>query len=177
VLIFFIFQSNKIRVNPTDIVYSLFPPWCRLSFSRCHHAATPCHISFLLSQDELATSISSYSNVSSRRLPSQAEIEALNLHHHHMPLSPDRPTPTIHWYKKIISILITLPITQLHLYFVSFVARASYHWSSTRRCHSLAPLFHIYRPSAKRRIRWQTNQSSFAFWITYWYVNSHKKIF
>jgi hypothetical protein len=44
---------------------------------------------------------------------------------------PDRLTPTLHYYKKIILILTTLSVTQLRLHFISFLARASRHWSST----------------------------------------------
>jgi hypothetical protein len=44
----------------------------------------------------------------------------------------DRPTSTLHCYKKIISTLVTLPTTQSHLHFVSSLARAPRHRSSTR---------------------------------------------
>jgi hypothetical protein len=37
---------------------------------------------------------------------------------------PNRPAHTLHCYKKIISTLLTLPITQLRLYFASSLARA-----------------------------------------------------
>jgi hypothetical protein len=53
VWIFFIFRPSKIRVCPTGVVSSLFPPWCRLSFGQRRHTVTSCHTSFLLSQDEL----------------------------------------------------------------------------------------------------------------------------
>jgi hypothetical protein len=46
--------------------------------------------------------------------PSRAETEALNLHHLHWPTSSDSPTFTHHCYKKVISILVTLSITQPH---------------------------------------------------------------
>jgi hypothetical protein len=48
----------------------------------------------------------------------------LNLHFRHWPPSPDHPISTIHYYKKIISTLVTLSTTQLCLYFASSLARA-----------------------------------------------------
>jgi hypothetical protein len=63
------------------------PPRCRLSSSRCHHTATSCHASLPWIQDELAASASSFGNDSFRRLASQAETEALILHHCHRPPS------------------------------------------------------------------------------------------
>jgi hypothetical protein len=127
----------------------LSPPfflhWCRLSFGRHCHAVAPYHASFPLSQDKLAGSTSSFDNVSSIRLPSRVETGALNPHHHSKSPSPDRLTPTLHYYKKIISILLTLTTTQSRLYFVSSLARAPRHWSFTHR-HSLSPLFHTYHP-------------------------------
>jgi hypothetical protein len=53
----------------------------------------------------------------------RAETKTLNLHHHHRPPYLDRSTPTLHCYRKIISILITLPTTQPCLYFVSFLGQ------------------------------------------------------
>jgi hypothetical protein len=44
-------------------------------------------------------------------------------------------TSTLHFYKKIISTLVTLPITQSRLYFASSLVRAPRHRSST--CHHL----------------------------------------
>jgi hypothetical protein len=42
--IFFIFWPSKIRISPTDIVSSLFPPRCRLSSGqRCHAVTLPFH--------------------------------------------------------------------------------------------------------------------------------------
>jgi hypothetical protein len=107
VWIFFIFWSNKIR-----IVSSLSPPWCRLSSGRHRHAIASCHTSFPWSQDERTASASSSDNASSHRLPSRTETEALNPHHHHLPHSSDRLTSIIHCYKKVVSILATLPTTQ-----------------------------------------------------------------
>jgi hypothetical protein len=43
--------------------------------------------------------------------PSQAKIEALNPYHRHRLSSSDRPTLTLHCYKKIISTLVSLFIT------------------------------------------------------------------
>jgi hypothetical protein len=113
----------------------------------------------------------------SHRLPSQAETEALNPHRHRRLPSPDRLTPTLHCYKKIISSLATLPTTQLHLYFASFLARALCHQSSTRCCHSLSPLSYTHLPSTQRHPQWRTSRPSFTSRITYRHANSHKKIF
>jgi hypothetical protein len=110
--IFFIFLHSKIRVIPTDVVFSLFPPRCHLSSAQCHYCPAPCHASFLWSQDEFAASASSSVNALSHHLPTWAETKALNLHHRHWPPSPDSPTPTLHCYKKVISILANLPTTQ-----------------------------------------------------------------
>jgi hypothetical protein len=109
--IFFIFWPSKIHVSPTDIVSSISPPWCHIFFGRRRHTTALCHVYFLLSQDELASFASSSDNVLYCRLPSRAETKSLNLHHRHMLSSPYRPTPTLHCYKKIITILATLPIT------------------------------------------------------------------
>jgi hypothetical protein len=68
--VFFIFWLSKIQVSPTDIVSSLFPLQCYLSFGRCSHATAPCHASLSWSQDELTVPSSSFDNISSRRLPS-----------------------------------------------------------------------------------------------------------
>jgi hypothetical protein len=133
---------------------SLSPPWCRLSSDWQHHTVAPCHIFFPLSQDELAAPASSFSNALSHRLPPRAEIEVLNLHHHRRPLSLDRPTHTIHCYKKTISILITLPTTQLHLNFGSSIARASRHQSPTSCRRSLSLPSHAHRPFAQWHPRW-----------------------
>jgi hypothetical protein len=82
------------------------------------------HASFPWSQDQLTNYTSSFGNASSRRLPSWVKIEALNLHHHRQPPSPNRPTLTLHCYKKVISTLITLSITQSRLHFTSTLAKA-----------------------------------------------------
>jgi hypothetical protein len=53
-----------------------------------------------IEQDELAGFVLSFGNASSRCLISQAKIEALNPYHRRRPPFSDRPTPTIHYYKK-----------------------------------------------------------------------------
>jgi hypothetical protein len=143
VWIFFIFRSSKIRVSPTGVVSSLFPPWCRLSSGRCHHIAAPCHASVPLNQDELVVSASSFGNASSHRILSRAETEALNPH------DQSRSPSTIHYYKKIISTVATPPTTQSHLHFVSSLVRASCHRSSIRRHHFLSSLSHTHHPSTQ----------------------------
>jgi hypothetical protein len=157
------FRPNKIYVSPTDIVSSLFPLQYRPSSGRRRHTVAQCHIFFLLSQDELADSASSFGNTSPRRLPSQPETEALNLHHHSRPPSLHHLTPTLHYYKKIISILVTLPTTQSHFHFISSIARAPHHRSSTHHRRSLLPLSHVHRPSVQWHLHWQTSRSSFTF--------------
>jgi hypothetical protein len=149
VWILFIVRPSKIRFKPIDVVSSLSPPWCCLSFDRRRHAAVLCHTSFPWSQDELAAAVSPSGNASSRCLPSRAETKALNPHHRHRPPSPDHPTPTLHCYKKVISILATLPTTQPRLHFASSLARAPRHQSSTHCRHSLSPPSHIHRLSAQ----------------------------
>jgi hypothetical protein len=110
-------------------------------------------------------------------LPSQTETEALNLHHCHRLPSSDRPTPTLYCYKVIIATLATLPTTQPRLYFASSLASAPRHQSSTRRHCSLSLLSHAHRPSAQWHPQWRSSRPSFASRTTYWYINSHKKIF
>jgi hypothetical protein len=148
VWIFFIFWPSKIRISPTSVVVSsFFPPRCRLSFDRCRHAAALCHTSFSWSQDDLAGSASSSDNASSYRPPSRAETEALNPHNPRRPPSPDRLTPILHCYKKVISILITLSTTKSCLYFASSLAREPHHQSFTHRYCFLSPLSHTHYPS------------------------------
>jgi hypothetical protein len=96
------------------------------------------HASFPWSQNELAAPASSSDNASSRHLRSQTKTDALNPHHRHCLSSPDSPTSTIHYYKNIISTLVTLPTTQPRLHFTSSLARAPHHRSST---HVVVP-FH-----------------------------------
>jgi hypothetical protein len=171
---FFIFWPSKICVSPTAIISSLFSPRCRLSSDQRCHTAIPCCTFFPWSQDELDASTSSFGNTLSHRLSPRVETEALNPHHHCRSPSPDHPTPTIHCYKKIISILITLPTTQSRLYFTSSLAKASYHRSFTCHRHFLLLSSHDYRSSAQRHPRWWTSRSSFTFRTTYRPVNSYK---
>jgi hypothetical protein len=148
------FWPRKIHVSPTDVVSSLSPLWCRLSSGRCRHVIALCHTSFLLRQDELAASASSFDNALSCSLPSRAETEVLNPHHCRRLPSPHRLTPTLHCYKRIISTFVTLPITQPRLYFISSLVRAPCHRSTTRSHCSLSPLSHAHRPSAQQHPRW-----------------------
>jgi hypothetical protein len=82
-----------IIVIPICVFSSLFSPRCRLSSGQRCHAVTPCHASFPLNQDELATSASSFDNALSHRLHSQAETEVLSSHHRHSLPFPDRQLP------------------------------------------------------------------------------------
>jgi hypothetical protein len=156
---------------------SLSPPRGRLSSGRHHHTTTPCHAYFPLSQAELTASASFSDNTSSHRLPSQAKTEALNLHHHCRPPSLDHLTPTLHYYKKVISTLVTLPTTQPHLHFASSLTGPPPHQSSTYRRCSLSPTPHTHRPSTQRYPQWQTSRPSFTSQIAYRHVNSRKNIF
>jgi hypothetical protein len=131
------FSPIKIHVSPNDIVSSLFPSIAPPTTDVAHVAAS-CHTSLPMNQDELADFASFSSNASSRRLPSQAQTETLNLHHRHRPPSPNRLTHTLYCYKKTISALATLPTTQLRLHFVSSLARAPCHQSFT----TIVILFH-----------------------------------
>jgi hypothetical protein len=128
-------------VSPTNVASSLSPPRCRLSSGRHYHATTLYYTSFPWSQDVLAISASSFSNASSCCLPSRAKTEVLNPYH--------RSLATLHCYKKVISTLVILPTTQLHLHFASSLARAPRYRSFTHRHRSLSPSSHAYRPSAQ----------------------------
>jgi hypothetical protein len=86
-------------------------------------------------------------NASPCRLPSRAKTKAMNLHHRHRPPSMDRLTSTLHYYKKVMSILVTLSTTQPRLYFALSIARAPKHRSSTRCRRSLSPSSYADRPS------------------------------
>jgi hypothetical protein len=107
--------------------------------------------------------------------PSQAKTEALNPHHRGRLPSPNRLTPILHCYKKIISTLTTLRTTQPRLYFASSIARAPWHRSSTRHRRSLSPLSHSHHPSAQWLSRWWTSRPTFTSQTAYRYVNSRKK--
>jgi hypothetical protein len=147
--IFFILRPSEIRVSPTSVVSSLSHPLCRLTSGRHHHTTAPCPASFSLSQDNIAASGSSFGNALSCRLPSRAETEAFNLHHHHRLPSLDHTTPTLHCYKKIISTFATLPTTQPRLHLDSSLARAPRHQSSNHRYRSLSSLSHAHRRSTQ----------------------------
>jgi hypothetical protein len=143
------FWPSKIRISPTGIVSSISPPRCRLSSGRCCYTAALCHASFTWSQDELTASTSSSGNTLSYRLTSRGKTEALNPHHRRRPPSLDHPTTTLHYYKNVISSLVTLLTTQLRLHFTSSLVGAPHHRSSTRRRCSLSLLSHAHRPSVK----------------------------
>jgi hypothetical protein len=146
---FLYFLLNKICVSPTNVIYSISTPWCRLPTGRHCHAAISRHTSFSLKQDKLAAFASSFNNILSHRLPSRVETRVLNSHHHGRPPSPGRPTHTLHYYKKIILTFVTLSITQSYLHFIFSLAKASHHQSSTHYRCSFSPLFHIHRPSTQ----------------------------
>jgi hypothetical protein len=112
---------------------------------------------------DIAASASFSGNASSCRLTSRAKIKVLNLHHRRGSPSSDRLIHTLHCYKKVISTLITLPITQSCLYSASSLARAPHHRSYTH-CHRfLSPSSHTHRPSAQRYSWCQTSWPSFIF--------------
>jgi hypothetical protein len=169
------FLPIKIRASLTGVVSSLFPLQCCFFSDRCHHATAPCYTFSPLSQDEIAASVSSSTNILSGRLPSKAETKSLSPQHRRRLHFSDQPTSTLYCYKKIISTLVTLPTTQPRRHFASSLARAPRHRSSTRRHRSLSPLSHTYRPSAQQHPRWRNSRSSFSSWITYRYVNLNKK--
>jgi hypothetical protein len=132
------------------------------------------------SQDKFATSALSFNNASSRCLPSHVKTEVLNLHHYRQPPSPYRPTLTLHCYKKVISTLSTLSITQPRFYFTSSLIRAPYHRSYTHRRHSLSPPSHTHHPLAHQHLWWQTSQFFFLLYeqiIDMWiYIKKYFKI-
>jgi hypothetical protein len=146
VWIFFIFQTSKICVSSTGVFSNLFPPRCRLSSDRRHHAAAQCHASFPWRQDELVASTSSFDNTSFCRLL----ISSRNRNIKSVPLPPATPTSTLHYYKNVISNLITLFTTQSCLYFVFSLARAPLHRSSTRCHHPHLPSSHTHHLSAQQ---------------------------
>jgi hypothetical protein len=149
----FLYFLFKIRVNLTGVVSSLVPPLLRPTSS---YSRTVSH--FLLIEPKWARYLCFISdNASSCCLPSRAKIEAVNLHCHRRPPSTDRPTPTLHFCKNVISTLVTLPTTQLHLYFASSLTRALCHRSSTRRCYSLLSSSHVHHPSTQWHSWWWTS--------------------
>jgi hypothetical protein len=128
------FLPSKICVSPTGVVSSLVPPLLRptsphrrtvLLFLPMGPRRAHC-LCFIFWQCFIPPP------------SSQNKTEALNLHHHCRPLSPDKPTPTT---------LVTLPTTQPRLHFASSLARAPCHWSNTRCHRSLSPPSHTHRPS------------------------------
>jgi hypothetical protein len=132
----FLFFFGPVRFTSTQVASS--PPFFLPgAASPSANVTTLCHASFSWSQDELTASTSPSGNVSSHRLPSRVKTEALNLHHCRRPPSLDRPTLILHCYKKVISTLVTLSITQPHLHFTSSLARAQRQRSSTRHCRFL----------------------------------------
>jgi hypothetical protein len=133
VCIFFIF--GKVKSASIQLTSStLFP----LPYDKCGHDAAPCHSSFSLNQDEFIASASSFSNALFYHLLFQLETKSLNPHHHSRPPSLNRLAPTLYYYKKIISILITLTTTQSYLHFTSSLARAPRNRSSTHHRRSLS---------------------------------------
>jgi hypothetical protein len=148
-------SSPSNYISWIDHMYFLyFSLRCRLSSDRRHHTVTPDHASFPLRQDELTASTSSSSNALSRCLPSRAKIEALNSHYHCRLPSSDRPTLTLHYYKKIILTLTTLPTTQPRLHFASSLVRAPRHQSSTHHHHFLSTSSHAHCPSTQWHSWW-----------------------
>jgi hypothetical protein len=148
-VIFFIFWPSKIRIIPTDAISSLSPHRCRLFSDRRCHTVTPCHVSFPWTQDVLTATASSFDNASSSRIPSRVKTKAFNLYHRNRPSSPDSLTPTLYYYKKLISILVTLLTIQPHLHFASSLTRVSCYRSSNRRRRSLSSSSHVYRLSVQ----------------------------
>jgi hypothetical protein len=110
----------------------------------------PCHVTLLLFHRVKVSSLHPFNpSIMLRPVvsPSWANIEVLNLHHRRWPPSSDSPTPTHHCYKKIVSILITLPTIQPRLNFASSLTRAPRHRSFTRRHRFISPPSHVHRPS------------------------------
>jgi hypothetical protein len=91
--------------------------------------------------------------------------------------SPDRPTPTIYRYKKIILTLDIPPITQPHHYFAFSLVRAPRHRSSTRRRRSLSLPPHAHHPSIQWHPQLWSSRLSFTYWTNFQYVNSVKRYF
>jgi hypothetical protein len=172
--IFFIFWSSKIRVSPTGVVIFLSSPRCHLSSNRCRH--TMSHFLLIESRQARRLRYTFHQRfVQSPPLLSQNQsIESAPL------LSATLSGPSdyiLHCYKNDISTLTTLPTTQSHLYFASFLARVPRHRSSTHRRHSFSPPSHDHRLSAQRHPLWWTSRSFFASQIAYRRVNSRKNIF
>jgi hypothetical protein len=159
------------------MVSSLSSLRCRLSSDQCHHAVASCHASFPWNQDELTVSASSFNNASSHCLPlapkSKYWIRTTAVGH---PSQTIRLSPSTA-IKRPSQYLVTLLTTQSRLCFVSSLVRAPHHQSSTHCRYSLLPPYHTHHPSTQWHPRWWTSRFFFVFWIIYWYVNLHKKIF
>jgi hypothetical protein len=142
----FFFWPSKICVSPTGIISSLFALWCHLSSGRHRHAVVPCRASFLWSQDDIITSVSTSGNTSSRRStlePKPKDWICIIAAGHPSWTTRLPPSTTIKGH-------LNLDHSQPRLYFVSSLARAPHHQSSTRRRHSLLPSSHVHRPAAQQ---------------------------
>jgi hypothetical protein len=101
----FFFWPNKIRVNPTGVVFSFFSP---NATSPSTDAATLRRTSFPWNQNNLAVTTLSFSNVLSRHLPLELKPK-----HWNRTTAANHP-PRTAWFqpfiaiKKIISTLISL---------------------------------------------------------------------
>jgi hypothetical protein len=160
IFIYFIFQTSKIRVSPTDIVSSIFPPRCCFSSDRCHHADASCHL--LLMEPRRVRCL--------RFIFWQCFVQSISLSSRNwsiefalspLAILPRPPTHILHCYKNIISTLVTLSTTQSRLYFTSSLARAPHHRSSIHRHHSLSLLSHVHHSFTQRHPRWWTSWSYF----------------
>jgi hypothetical protein len=148
---------------------TLSSPRCRLSSGRRHHAVSH----FILMESRRARSLRFiFRQCFIPSPPLSCWNQSVESAPQPSASSPDSPTITLHCYKKVISILPTLPITQPHLHFASSLARASHHRSSTRRHRSLSLSSHAHHLSAQRHPRWWTSRPSFASWTAYQHVNS-----
>jgi hypothetical protein len=142
---FFHFLPSKIRISSIDVVSSLSSPQCRFSSGRHRHAAAPCHASSPLSQDVLVASASSFGNTLFRRLPSRAEIKALNPYHHRRLPSPNRLTPTCSTAIKSHLILGHSPHHSTTSLFYLLPSQST--TSSELRTYSSFPFTAVSRPS------------------------------
>jgi hypothetical protein len=104
--ILFIFRSSKICVSPINVISSLFPPRRCLSSGRRRHERTGrVTLPSYGAKISLLSPLLSSGNDSPRHLPSQVKTEALNPYYRRRPPSLDCSTPTLHCYKKVISIM------------------------------------------------------------------------
>jgi hypothetical protein len=137
----------------------------------------PYYTSFTWSQNEIDASASSSGNASSRCLHSWVETQAFNPDQRRQPLSPYRPSLTLHCNKNVISNLATLPTTQPRIHFTFSLARAARHWRSTCCRRFLSPLSHAHHPYTQQHSRWWTSGPSFDSRTYYRHVNSRQNIF